>query len=153
MSHFPFGDRVDAWTLLASNSAVGETGGISIEAHADSRGVLLWKYEPSTSETAFFTLTASAVLDTSLVVITPGMTSDPNYTLLTVCRRGRDSTGGLNQTGDYITQATNNDGNNVLHLGRSIYIPPGYTWTARRRATGLAHSAGIAFSELVSRAS
>ena len=126
---FPYGNMVDVWVFLSSQTTdANDAGAWSLEAHADGKGIMVWSFSLTANTSVYFKLTANAspVIDTTVTVRTPGYTSDPNHTILTICRRGVIA-GGLDAaTGDWSTSTSAERllGDPSAH---GIYCPPGFT--------------------------
>ena len=146
MANRPFGPTGVRVFFSATRTAVaGDTSGIALEAHADGRGLVVFRYEMLASALIAMKLTSVAFLNGSLEIVTPTIISDPNATLTTVIRKGVETAGLLPAVPDYFFRMT--VAGDALR-GHEIFVPPGKFLTFMKPAVNSTIRVTIGFTEL-----
>ena len=124
MANRPFGPTGVRVFFSASQALppVGDTAGLDIQAGASGSGLVVFRIEMISSNGIAARLSDAAVLDGSLVTVTPTIVSDPAATLTTVIRTGVESAGLTFGNPDFRFRA--NENGDILR-GHDIFIPPG----------------------------
>ena len=146
MANRPFGPTgIRVFFSASRTAAAGDTSGIALEAAAAGSGLIVFRYEVLLAAPVAMKLSNTAFLNGSLDVVTPTIVSDPNATLTTIIRKGRETAGLLPAVPDYFFRMT---AQGDALAGHEVFVPPGKFLTFLRTTVNAPINVTIGFTEL-----